>query len=79
MLVIGLQIRKSAGCTGVFLFYCSLRELVYIKSLAKQQMHDSVIYVFFLLLSYYMFQHCCHTQGAYTKIALKHRAILNLQ
>jgi len=31
-------------------------------------MHNSAVYVFFLLLSSYMFQHGCHLQGAYTKI-----------
>jgi len=79
MFVIDTPIRKIAGCTGVFLLYCSFRELLCIKSLVKQQMHNSAIYVFFLLLSYYMFRHCCYPQGAYTKFSSKHTAILNLQ
>jgi len=35
-------------------------------------MHNSTIYVFFLLRSSYMFWDCRHPQGAYTKISLKH-------
>jgi len=41
-------------------------------------MHNITTCVFLLLLSSYMFWHCCHPQGAYTKIYLKH-AIYNLQ
>jgi hypothetical protein len=37
-----------------------------------QQMHASTIYVFFLLVSSYMFRRCRHLYGAYTKISLKH-------
>jgi hypothetical protein len=33
----------------------------------QQQMHNSIICVFFLLFSYYMFRHCRHLHGVYTK------------
>ena len=39
---------------------------------SRQQMHNYTIYAFFLLLISYMFRHCCHPQGTYTKISLKH-------
>jgi len=42
-------------------------------------MHHSIIYVFFLLISYYMFRHCRHLQGGYTKMALKDAAVNILQ
>jgi len=42
-------------------------------------MHSSTIYVFFLLLSYDMFQHIRHLQGGYTNISLKYIAIIILQ
>jgi len=45
----------------------------------RQQMHNYTICAFFLLLISYMFRHCCHPQGAYTKISLKHTVIHNLQ
>ena len=47
--------------------------------LEHQQMHNSTIYVFALLLGSYMFQYLHHPQGVYTKISLKHTAIHNLQ
>jgi len=37
-------------------------------------MHNSTSYAFFLLLSFDMFRHGRHPQGADTKIALKHTA-----
>jgi len=42
-------------------------------------MHNSTIYVFFLLLSSNMFGQCYHLQGAYTKISSKQTAINTLQ
>jgi hypothetical protein len=45
----------------------------------RQQTHNYTICAFFLLLISYMLRHCCHPQGAYTKISLKHRIIHNLQ
>jgi len=44
-----------------------------------QQMHNSAINVFFLLLSSYMFWHCRHPHATYIKISLKHKATHNLQ
>jgi len=37
-----------------------------------QQMHNYTIYIFFLLLSCYMFRHYRQLQEAHTKISLKH-------
>ena len=34
-----------------------------------QQMHNSTVSVFFLLLSFCMFRHCHHPRGAYAKIS----------
>jgi hypothetical protein len=45
----------------------------------RQQMHNSTIYVFFQLLSSYMFRYCHHPQDAYTVISLKHTAKHNFQ
>jgi len=44
-----------------------------------QQMHIATIFVFFVLLSSYMFRHCRHPQVTYTKISLNHAVIHNLQ
>jgi len=40
-----------------------------------KQIHNSTTYIYFLLLSFYMFRHYRHIQGAYTKISLKHKTI----
>jgi len=44
-----------------------------------QQIHNSIIYVLFLLFGSYVFWHRHHPQGAYTNIPLKHTAIHDLQ
>ena len=41
-------------------------------------MHNYTISVFFLLLSSYVYCYCCHLQGDYTKLSLKHTAINEL-
>ena len=40
-----------------------------------QQMHNSTIYILFLLLCCYMFRRNCHLEGAYAKISLKRTEI----
>ena len=50
-----------------------------LKLWSHQQMRNSTFYVFFVLLSSYMFRHCRYPQVTYIKISLKLAVIHNLQ